>query len=62
MVKHHWESQGHLIVTHGFDIGRPDVSGRTRPDDFLLSLSWTEGDVLGIGATSPCVWSGVRGR
>lgn len=56
-IKSQWEQQGHLVTsTHGFDIGRPDISGRSRPDDFLLSLSWTEGDRLGIGATSPCIW------
>lgn len=56
-VKTHWEKQGHLITgAEGFDIGRPDVSGRSRPDDFLLSLTWTEGDVLGLAATSTCIW------
>lgn len=56
-VRAHWEKAGHVITgAYGFDTGRPDVSGRSRPDDFLLSLSWTEGDVLGIAATSPCIW------
>jgi hypothetical protein len=53
----HWEAEGHVITSSsGFDRGAPNVSGRSRPDDFLISVSWTEGDHLGVEATSPCIW------
>ncbi|MGW5682131.1 hypothetical protein [Nonomuraea sp. NPDC003754] len=60
-VKAHWQEQGH-VVTHvnGLETKEPDVSGRSRPDDFILSLSWTQGDVLGIGVTSTCIWPDVE--
>lgn len=60
-VKAHWQQEGHLVThVHGLETGEPDVSGRSRPDDFILSLSWTQGDVLGIGVTSTCVWPDVK--
>ncbi|GAA2353788.1 hypothetical protein GCM10010404_02010 [Nonomuraea africana] len=56
-VKAHWQKEGHVITgVNGLQAGEPDISGRSRPDDFILSLSWTQGDVLGIGVTSTCVW------
>ncbi|MFE3448873.1 hypothetical protein ACFXJ8_08030 [Nonomuraea sp. NPDC059194] len=60
-VKAHWQQQGHLITgVNGLETREPDISGRSRPDDFILSLSWTQGDVLGIGVTSTCVWPDVK--
>ncbi|WP_431894888.1 hypothetical protein [Nonomuraea sp. bgisy101] len=60
-VKAHWQDQGHVITEmSGLDTGEPQIAGRSRPDDFILSLSWTQGDVLGIGVTSTCVWPDVR--
>ncbi|WP_433539799.1 hypothetical protein ACQP10_24900 [Streptosporangium sandarakinum] len=56
-VKHYWERQGHYI--EGASANGLNISGRSRPDGFLLSLDATDSDngvVLGIGATSPCVW------
>lgn len=56
-VKQYWEQQGHYI--EGIAQNDLDMSGRSRPDDFLLSLAATgdSGDILlGLAATSPCVW------
>lgn len=54
-VKQYWEEQGHYIV--GVSINGLDISGRSKPDDFLLSLAPTgNNDVLNLGVTSPCVW------
>ncbi|MDP9867153.1 MULTISPECIES: hypothetical protein [Streptosporangium] len=54
-VRQYWEQQGHYIqVTSKNGL---DVSGRSRPDDFLLSLAPTgDNDVLNLEATSPCIW------
>ncbi|MEU7899174.1 hypothetical protein AB0B45_40760 [Nonomuraea sp. NPDC049152] len=60
-VKAHWQEQGHVITqTRGLDTGEPEIAAQSRPDDFILSLSWTQGDVLGIGVTSTCVWPDVK--
>ncbi|OUC93911.1 hypothetical protein [Streptosporangium minutum] len=54
-VKQYWEEQDHYIV--GVSINGLDISGRSKPDDFLLSLAPTgNNDVLNLGVTSPCVW------
>ncbi|MFF5212736.1 hypothetical protein [Streptosporangium sp. NPDC000396] len=56
-VKQYWEQQGHYV--QGTSPNGLNISGRSRPDDFLLSLAPTEDDhgiVLGLAATSPCVW------
>ncbi|MGV9306150.1 hypothetical protein ACWENQ_17580 [Nonomuraea sp. NPDC004354] len=60
-VRGHWRDQGHTITqATGLDIGQPDIAAQSRPDDFILSLSWTQGDVLGIGVTSTCIWPDVE--
>jgi hypothetical protein len=52
-----WKKQGYLIAhTHGVGTDQPDITGRTRPDDFLISLEWSADGSLSIGATSPCIW------
>ncbi|GAA3104361.1 hypothetical protein GCM10017600_68420 [Streptosporangium carneum] len=54
-VRRYWEQKGYHI--EGVSQDGLGVAGRSRPDDFLLSLSAIgEGDFLGLGATSPCVW------
>ncbi|MFJ2029631.1 hypothetical protein [Streptosporangium sp. NPDC087985] len=56
-VKQYWEQQGHYI--EGISTNGLNISGRSRPDDFLLSLAPTDaGDdvVLNLASTSPCVW------
>ncbi|MBX6167324.1 hypothetical protein [Thermobispora bispora] len=53
-VRRHWQQQGHVI--EGISKDGMNIAARSRPDGFILSLSWTAGDVLGIGATSPCIW------
>ncbi|MBO3746835.1 hypothetical protein J5X84_12220 [Streptosporangiaceae bacterium NEAU-GS5] len=53
-IKTYWEQQGHYI-----DGVAPDGIGiyaRSRPEDFYLALSWSEGDVLLLGSTSTCIW------
>lgn len=56
-VRAEWERRGHLIVsTGGFDVGRPSIGGKSRPDGFNLALVWAEGDNLYLGAASTCVW------
>lgn len=56
-VRQHWEQQGHQITVVTPD--GLDISGRSRPDDFILSLTPT-GDanapILNLGVTSPCIW------
>ncbi|WP_248961816.1 hypothetical protein [Sphaerisporangium perillae] len=53
-VKAYWEQQGHLI--QGVSETGTVISGRSRPDDFLLSVDHSDNDVLALGATSPCIW------
>ncbi|ADG88523.1 hypothetical protein [Thermobispora bispora] len=53
-VRVYWEQQGHVI--EGVSKNGLNIAARSRPDDFILSLSWTAGDVLMIGATSHCIW------
>ncbi|WP_143020561.1 hypothetical protein [Sinosporangium album] len=56
-VKKTWEAQGHQITDFRIvDNTMPVISGRSRPDDFLIALDWTQGDVLLIGANSTCIW------
>ncbi|MEV2269667.1 hypothetical protein [Nonomuraea africana] len=57
LIRTRWQENGHVVTeVNGLDTGEPEVSAQSRPDDFILSLSWTHGDVLGIGVTSTCVW------
>src|SRR5216683_2000080 len=57
-VKDYWGRQHFLIETAtGFDKGQPDISARSYPDDFLLSLSWSADGSLSMGASSPCIWT-----
>ncbi|WP_229811469.1 hypothetical protein [Streptosporangium pseudovulgare] len=54
-VEQYWKQQGHYIGA--VSANGLNISGRSRPDDFLLSLAPTgDDDVLNIGVTSPCVW------
>ncbi|WP_250214682.1 hypothetical protein [Acrocarpospora catenulata] len=53
-VKAYWEQQGHFIEAVSPD--GANVYGRSRPDDFYITLSWTDGDVPMLGSTSPCIW------
>ncbi|MFI6499037.1 hypothetical protein [Nonomuraea typhae] len=54
-VKAYWEAQGHVIT--GTGTGKsPNLSGESRPDRYILGLSWSEGDKLFLEATSTCVW------
>ncbi|WP_433239303.1 hypothetical protein ACQPYK_32415 [Streptosporangium sp. CA-135522] len=54
-IRRYWEQKGYHI--EGISKDGLGVAGRSRPDDFLLSLSAIDdGDFLGLGATSPCVW------
>jgi hypothetical protein len=56
-IKKIWEQQGYLITTaQGMGTDQPNLTGRTRPDDFLIALSAGDNGQLSIGATSPCVW------
>ncbi|MFB9526384.1 hypothetical protein [Nonomuraea roseola] len=52
-----WERQGHVITsTGGWQVGHPSIGGESRPDEFILALTWSAGDDLYLAATSPCVW------
>ena len=53
-VRRHWEQRGHLI--EGTSKDGINIAARSRPDDFILALSRTAGDVLGIEVSSPCIW------
>ncbi|MFI6740118.1 hypothetical protein ACIBI9_44955 [Nonomuraea sp. NPDC050451] len=53
-VKAYWQSQGHSIEAQS-DNGL-QLYGRSRPDDFFITIGWTEGDVLTLGSTSTCLW------
>lgn len=53
-VRQQWVRQGHLIETASQD--GLNIFGRSRPDDFLLSLQRNGDGSLNLGASSPCVW------
>jgi len=53
-VRRHWEQRGHFI--QGVSRNGLNIAARSRPDDFILALSWTPGDVLMIEVSSVCVW------
>jgi len=53
-VRRHWEQRGHIIEAVSRD--GLVITARSRSDDFRLSLSWTSGDIPGLGVSSPCVW------
>lgn len=56
-VRRYWEQQGHYIEV--VSVNGLNISGRSKPDDFLLSLSPTGPEnnvVLSLGVTSYCVW------
>ncbi|GAA2354352.1 hypothetical protein [Nonomuraea africana] len=56
-VRAFWERQGHVITsTGGWQVGHPSIGGESRPDGFVLALTWSAGDDLYLAATSPCVW------
>ncbi|MFI6536081.1 hypothetical protein ACIBHY_26780 [Nonomuraea sp. NPDC050547] len=56
-VRAYWEAQGHRIVsTGGLDVGHPSIGGESRPDGFILALTWVAGDNLYLASTSTCVW------
>ncbi|MFG6192513.1 hypothetical protein [Nonomuraea sp. JJY05] len=53
-VKAYWQSQGHYIEAQSEN--GLQLYGRSRPDDFFITIGWTEGDVLTLGSTSTCLW------
>lgn len=53
-VRQYWEKQGHLITNTSAD--GLNIFGRSRPDDFLISLQSSGDDLLNLGASSPCIW------
>ncbi|MFC4006003.1 hypothetical protein ACFOY2_02130 [Nonomuraea purpurea] len=53
-VKAYWQSQGHHIS--GQNENGLQLYGRSRPDDFLISIGWAAGDVLTLGVNSTCLW------
>ncbi|MEV4580636.1 hypothetical protein AB0K16_46155 [Nonomuraea jabiensis] len=53
-VKAYWQSQGHYIQAESEN--GLQLYGRSRPEDFFMSIGWTEGDVLSLGASSTCLW------
>lgn len=53
----YWKKQGYTIQdTQGLDTGQPNVSGETK-DAYLIALQWQSDGTLGIGATSPCIYT-----
>jgi hypothetical protein len=55
-VRADWDKQGHVVLsTGGWEVGHPSIGGESRPDQFILALTWAEGDDLYLAATSPCV-------
>ncbi|WP_283137911.1 hypothetical protein [Rhizohabitans arisaemae] len=55
-VKRNWEQKGYRIKSTGFDSNKPDISGFSVPDDFILLLERTEEGGLYLGVTSTCIW------
>ncbi|MEQ4719508.1 hypothetical protein [Nonomuraea sp. B19D2] len=53
-VKAYWQSQGHYIQAESEN--GLQLYGRSRPDDFLITIGRSAGDVLTLGATSTCLW------
>ncbi|WP_214107602.1 hypothetical protein [Acrocarpospora catenulata] len=53
-MKAYWEQHGHIVA--GVSTNGTVITGRTRPDDFLVALSWTDSDVPILDAASPCIW------
>ncbi|MER6946814.1 hypothetical protein ABT294_22550 [Nonomuraea sp. NPDC000554] len=53
-VKAYWQKQGHYIaVEHENGL---QLYGRSRPDDFLITIGREADNVLSLGATSTCLW------
>lgn len=53
-VKAYWQEQGHYIS--GEHENGLQLYGRSRPDDFLMSIGRVAGNVLSLGAASTCLW------
>ncbi|MGW6497473.1 hypothetical protein [Nonomuraea angiospora] len=53
-VKAYWQSQGHHIQAESEN--GLQLYGRSRPDDFYITIGRSEGDVLTLGSTSTCLW------
>ncbi|MEV6036757.1 hypothetical protein AB0L65_36785 [Nonomuraea sp. NPDC052116] len=53
-VKANWKSQGHHIQAESEN--GLQLYGRSRPDDFYITIGRSEGDVLTLGSTSTCLW------
>ena len=53
-VRLHWEQRGYRI--EGTSKDGINIAARSMPGDFVLALSRTAGDVLGIEVSSPCIW------
>lgn len=56
--------QGHTVeTTRGIEKNQPEIFARSRPDDFLMSITSSGGGPLSIGASSPCIWqNGTPGQ
>jgi hypothetical protein len=56
-IKAYWDSQGvRYSNSDGLASGNPDITGYTRSDEFLVSLSTNAQKVLMLTVTSPCIW------
>lgn len=56
-AKDYWESKGYKITNvNGISANEPNISGYTRPDEFLFSIETNVDGDVNIGATSPCIW------
>jgi hypothetical protein len=53
-VKAYWQQQGHHIESESSN--GLNIYGRSSPDDFTITLGWSEGGVLTLEATSTCIW------
>lgn len=53
-VKAYWQSQGHHISSE--NVAGLQLYGRSRPDDFYITIGVVADDVLTLGATSTCLW------
>jgi hypothetical protein len=56
-IKAYWDSQDvRYNNSDGLTSDHPDITGYTRPDEFLVSLSTNAQKVLMLTVTSPCIW------
>jgi hypothetical protein len=56
-IKAYWDSKGvRFSNADGLASNEPDITGYTRQDEFLVSLSTNAQKVLMLTVTSPCIW------